>query len=295
MATHEKRNVDYFPFLCKEGKAMFYIETKYGNDGYATWIKLLRQLAVTNDHWINLSDQTELMFIAAKCKVSEEILQSIIADLSKMGEFNQVLWTENKILYSEKFISNIQDAYSRRNNKCIHFKDLCIHFKSLGIHNSLNSPTNDIQNPYIIEYNTILDNTKENNLLSETSSDDINAKENLENKMAFTTQGVNAEKEETEIWPTFQNFWDAYQKKVGNQEKLKPKFDKLPQKEKERIMEYIPAYIANNQDRKFRKDPQTFLNNKSWNDELIEATSNKQQQTINLVNQFEAAGINPLD
>ena len=43
MARPERNNVDYFPFLCKEGKAMFYIEQKYGNDGYATWIKLLRQ------------------------------------------------------------------------------------------------------------------------------------------------------------------------------------------------------------------------------------------------------------
>lgn len=53
MARPERNNVDYFPFICKEGKAMYYIEQKYNNDGYATWVKLLRQLAVTNYHFLN--------------------------------------------------------------------------------------------------------------------------------------------------------------------------------------------------------------------------------------------------
>ena len=33
MARPERNNVDYFPFLCKEGKAMYYIEKKYKNKG----------------------------------------------------------------------------------------------------------------------------------------------------------------------------------------------------------------------------------------------------------------------
>lgn len=33
MARPQRNNVDYFPFFCKEGKSMFYIEQKYGNDG----------------------------------------------------------------------------------------------------------------------------------------------------------------------------------------------------------------------------------------------------------------------
>lgn len=194
MATYEKRNVDYFPFLCKEGKAMFYIETKYGNDGYATWIKLLRQLAVTNNHWINLSDSMEMMFTAAKCKVSEGVLQNIITDLSKMGEFNEILWSENKIIYSEKFILNIQDAYSRRNNKCMQLSELCIHLKELGIHNSYNNPKRVGELPHIIVYNNIVDKSKENNtILPETSSgDSVNDLLIPKEETADTIKPVNA-------------------------------------------------------------------------------------------------------
>lgn len=67
----------------------------------------------------------------------------------------------------------------------------------------------------------------------------------------------------------FEKFWDMYQKKVGDKEKIKRKWDKLPKKDKEKIFEYIPKYIQAQPDKKYRKNPETFLNNSSWNDELI--------------------------
>ena len=48
MARPERNNVDYFPFYCEDGNKMFYLEETYGNDGFATFIKLLRELAKTN-------------------------------------------------------------------------------------------------------------------------------------------------------------------------------------------------------------------------------------------------------
>ncbi|WP_231464760.1 DUF4373 domain-containing protein [Pedobacter sp. Leaf132] len=119
MARKEINNVDYFPFLCKEGKAMFYIEEKYGNDGYATWVKILRQLAVTNYHYLDLSDKVEFMFLASKCKVTEEILRNIIEDLVTLGEFDRELLEECNILFNQKFVDEIADAYRKRSNKVV--------------------------------------------------------------------------------------------------------------------------------------------------------------------------------
>jgi len=117
MARAQKNTVDYFPFLCKEGKAMFYIENKYGNDGYATWVKILRQMAVTNFHYLNLSMDEDWMFLAAKCRVSEQMLLDVINDLCRLGEFDDQLWCDKKILVSGKFLENIADAYKKRNTK----------------------------------------------------------------------------------------------------------------------------------------------------------------------------------
>ncbi len=169
MARPERNNVDYFPFLCKEGKAMFYIEQKYGNDGYATWIKLLRQLAVNNYHYINLNDKVELMFLASKCRISEDTLKSIILDLCNLGEFNSELWNENMIVWSDKFVEHIKDAYEKRRNKCIDFNGLLQHLHSLGVRKLSKFTLKGVINPQTKEDYTKEEKSKE----EKTKIDDI--------------------------------------------------------------------------------------------------------------------------
>lgn len=139
MAQPEKNNVDYFPFLCKEGKAINYIENRYGNDGYSTWIKLLREIAVTDFHYLNLSDEIQFMFLSSKCRVDENMLDNIISDLCKLGEFDKELWQDYKIVWSEKFIYFIQEAYKRRTNKCLDKTLLCKHLNITCNHLQSNS------------------------------------------------------------------------------------------------------------------------------------------------------------
>jgi hypothetical protein len=133
MARPERNNVDYFPFICEDGNKMFYIEETYGNDGFATFVKLLRELAKTNYHYLDLSKPTTVMFLSAKCKVSKETLLAIINDLVELGKFDSILWRENKIIWCQDFIDSIQDAYNKRNNKCITYLGLIQLLMSLGI------------------------------------------------------------------------------------------------------------------------------------------------------------------
>lgn len=67
----------------------------------------------------------------------------------------------------------------------------------------------------------------------------------------------------------FDFFWNEYDKKVGDKAKLKKKWERLTDKERQAIMDYIPPYKEAQPDKAFRKNPETFLNNKSWNDEII--------------------------
>lgn len=130
MARPERKTVDYFPHYISDGKKMFFIEQKYGNDGYSTWFKILESLASTDNHFLNLNNKMDLMFLSAKCRVTDEVLLSILNDLSELGEIDHFLWL-NKIVYSNKFIESIQDAYSRRSNKCFDYDSFCKHYSSL--------------------------------------------------------------------------------------------------------------------------------------------------------------------
>ena len=164
MARPERNNVDYFPFICEDGNKMFYIEETYGNDGFATFVKLLRELAKTNYHYLDLSKPTTQMFLSAKCKVSKEILLSIIKDLVDLGKFDKMLWEENSIVWCQDFINSIQDAYIKRKNKCITYDGLLLLLISLGIRKPIKSKLTTADKPQSIVKETKEDETKENNI-----------------------------------------------------------------------------------------------------------------------------------
>lgn len=67
----------------------------------------------------------------------------------------------------------------------------------------------------------------------------------------------------------FEWFWNHYDKKVGDKQKLKKKWHKLSDEERQNAMNYLDLYKQSVPDKQFRKNPETFLNNKSWNDEII--------------------------
>lgn len=67
----------------------------------------------------------------------------------------------------------------------------------------------------------------------------------------------------------FDWFWNDYDKKVGDKQKLKKKWNKLTDEERQNAMNYLDLYKQSVPEKQFRKNPETFLNNKSWNDEII--------------------------
>lgn len=160
MARPTRKTVDYFPHYISSGKKMFFIEHKYGNDGYAVWYKILEELATTDNHWLNLSNPMDLMYLSAKCRVSENVLIDILNDLSILDEIDSELW-KNKIVWSSKFIESIEDAYLRRNNKCMQKLDLCKHLSDLRIIKPINCNQSVNNNTQSKVNNNKVNNTKE--------------------------------------------------------------------------------------------------------------------------------------
>jgi hypothetical protein len=91
-----------------------------------------------------------------------------------------------------------------------------------------------------------------------------------------TKEGEELEKKDKKEKNSFDDFWGLYDKKVGDKEKLEKKWFSLTDEERAAIFEHIPKYKESTPDKQYRKDPQTFLNNKSWNDEIIKPAQNSQ-------------------
>lgn len=71
-----------------------------------------------------------------------------------------------------------------------------------------------------------------------------------------------------EEW-TFEIFWNLYDKKVDRLVSER-KWNKLNAVDQEAIINYIPKYILSQPDKSLRKNPVTFFNNRSWENEIIE-------------------------
>lgn len=72
----------------------------------------------------------------------------------------------------------------------------------------------------------------------------------------------------------FTRFWNLYDKKK-DKDKCYSKWKKIPVKDKLVIFEVVKPYVDSTPDKKFRKNPLTYLNGKCWNDEIINNNNQK--------------------
>lgn len=66
----------------------------------------------------------------------------------------------------------------------------------------------------------------------------------------------------------FDVFWKLYDKCV-DKKPCEAKWSKLKDSERQQAIAHLPKYIESTPDKTFRKNPQTYLNQKSWNNEII--------------------------
>jgi hypothetical protein len=88
--AREQRTDDYLPHECNHGRKMYIIEEKFGNDGYATWFKLLEQLGNQKNHYIDFSDDMTLMFVFI-FRIEQEKTIEILTYLSKVSAIDKYL------------------------------------------------------------------------------------------------------------------------------------------------------------------------------------------------------------
>ena len=72
MARPERHDVDYFPFIVKDGRTLFILESKYDCKGTGFFTNLLRFLSQQPDHHYSIKDESDKMFFFSKMKCDEE-------------------------------------------------------------------------------------------------------------------------------------------------------------------------------------------------------------------------------
>ncbi len=76
------------------------------------------------------------------------------------------------------------------------------------------------------------------------------------------------DKDIKELNVQFDKFWELYDKKKDKIKSLTC-WKKLNSADRKAIMDYVPRYKVSTPDKTYRKDPKTFLYNRSWENEII--------------------------
>ena len=74
----------------------------------------------------------------------------------------------------------------------------------------------------------------------------------------------------------FDEFWEAYGKKVGRAKALSL-WRKLSKSKRKSCMDYIPGYVKSRPEIQYRKNPETFLRNECWNDKIYDNTKQEEE------------------
>lgn len=77
----------------------------------------------------------------------------------------------------------------------------------------------------------------------------------------------------------FSEWWDMYDKKI-DRGKCEKKWEKLTDSERRACIAATPAYVASTSDIQFRRNPMTYLNNKSWENQIIPRNNGTNNTTI---------------
>ena len=115
MAGKPKETVNYFPHMCNasEGRTLYIMEHKYGNDGYTFWFKLLELLGSTAGHAFDFSDRENWQFLVARTRAPEEKARLMLKTLADVNAIDLDLF-DIGIIWSDNFVEGLAQVYQKR-------------------------------------------------------------------------------------------------------------------------------------------------------------------------------------
>ena len=116
--------------------------------------------------------------------------------------------------------------------------------------------------------------SRRNNIKGKNQHTKAHMTSHMENEDENVNEDLNKNKNKTEILDAkFEDWWLWYDYKISK-DKAKKSWNKLNEREKDLALQTVQAYVESTPDKSFRKHPTTYLNQKSFNDEIITRNNN---------------------
>ena len=265
----EKYTVDYFPHSCKHGKTLFILESKYGNDGYAVWFKTLEMLGDSENHFIDCRDTATWEYMQAKMHVNSDLLLQMYNTLAHLGKIDADLWSK-RVIWCANFVQNVMDAYARRSTLPLSKDNLCNHLFNLCEQKCSSDNISDDINTQ----SKVKESKEENsNMRTELCATQTSKVDDTSFSRILPPEDKPKEAEESFL------VLGVFKKRdKGRAERL---YKKISLRDRKCIFATLQAYKDSTPDKQYRKNPDTYLRNRTWEDEIIPEYRGQTPQVLN--------------
>ena len=113
----KSKNVPYFPHYTEATTELIFLENVYGAEGYRAYYRLLELLTKTNDHYIELKTETQILTFRVSMKVEKETLDKAIEYLVEMGFIDNHMYHEENIIWIPDLVDCFKLVYYKRGRK----------------------------------------------------------------------------------------------------------------------------------------------------------------------------------
>jgi len=272
MGRPTKTGLDYFPLDVDMDDCIELIETEHGLAGFSIVIKLWQKI-YKNGYYLDWSEDVARLF-AHRINAELTLINSVINSCFYRNIFNESLYKSHNVLTS----AGIQKRYiiacvaSKRKSISVS-SDLCL------------LPTELTQ--YITEFTPFPPVVSAQSKVKETKVKENNMRTELcatqTPKVSDTSIPPDDHKPKddkgsvAEEYP-FSEFWEFYDKKKDKQRAEKV-YKKISLRDRKCIFNTLQAYKDSTPDKQYRKNPETYLRNRTWEDEIITTGNDRCSKT----------------
>ena len=275
MGRPTKTGLDYFPLDVDIDDSIELIEAEYGIAGFGIVIKLWQKI-YKNGYYIEWNDDMELLF-ARRINTEITLIKSVINSCFLRNIFNKHVFETYGVLTSH----GIQKRYI---TACLTSKR-----KSISMNSSI-----CLLNPELTRFITEFtefpheesaqskvkeSKVKNNNMRTKLCATHISG--DVDDFIKPNGHGPKEDKEDKEgsVQPySFSEFWEFYDKKKDKQ-RAERAYKKISMRDRKCIFDTLQAYKDSTPNKKYRKNPEAYLNNRTWEDEIIPPDNDRCSKT----------------
>jgi len=248
------------------------IETEHGLAGFSIVIKLWQKI-YKNGYYLDWSEDVARLF-AHRINAELTLINSVINSCFYRNIFNESLYKSHNVLTS----AGIQKRYiiacvaSKRKSISVS-SDLCLLPTELTQYITEFTPF-----PPVVSAQSKVKETKvkENNMRTEPCATQT-PKESDTSIPPDDHKPKDDKGSMAEEYP-FSEFWEFYDKKKDKQRAEKV-YKKISLRDRKCIFNTLQAYKDSTPDKQYRKNPETYLRNRTWEDEIIPMGNDRGSKT----------------